>query len=366
MKTMVIENQFITSQQTIKGLRLPLALLFLSMLSCAQLAAGDAEIVIGGLMAGEGGSWDPKDSPLTSPFGVDFNADGEMWIVELEGGRVHKFDVANKLHHAGGDGSRSYTGDGGPLVKATFNGMHNCAVTPNGDLYIADSWNHCVRKVDSATGVISTMAGTGQKGFSGDGGPATKATFDFVMCITLNPTNDVLHIADLNNRRIRAVDLKSGLVTTVAGNGRKGVPKDGDPAVQSPLVDPRAVAQDSKGNLWILERGGHALRAVLPDGTIKTVAGTGTQGFTDGPGLTSQFGSPKHLCVDEADNVYIADDENAAIRRLDSQTHEVTTILGKGQGDARIKLSHPHGVTWENGWLYVVDMGHNRILGMKP
>jgi len=366
MKTMVTENHLLTSQQTIKRPQLPLSILFLSTLFCMPLHAGDTEIVIGGLMADEGGSWDLKDSPLKSPFGVDFNSHDDMWIVELEGGRVHRFDAAGKLHLAGGDGTKRYTGDGGKLAAATFNGMHNCAVTPNGDLYIADSWNHCVRKVDAATGVISTIAGTGQKGFSGDGGPAAAATFDFVMCITLNPTNDVLHIADLNNCRIRAVDLKSGLVTTVAGNGRKGVPKDGDPAIQSPLIDPRAVAKDSKGNLWILERGGHALRAVLPDGTIKTVAGTGTKGFTDGPGRTAQFGSPKHLCVDEADNVYIADDENAAIRRFDSQTHEVTTILGKGQGDARIMLSHPHGVTWENGWLYVVDMGNNRILRMKP
>ena len=328
-------------------------------------SAGEVEFVVGDLMAAEGGSWNPEDSPLTSPFGVDFNSHGDMWIVELEGGRVHKFDAAGQLRLAGGDGTKSYKGDGGALAAATFNGMHNCAVTPNGDLYIADSWNHCVRKVVAATGVISTIAGTGQKGFSGDEGPATAATFDFVMCITLNPTNDVLHIADLNNRRIRAVDLKSGIVTTVAGNGKKGVPKDGDVAVNSPLVDPRAVAQDSKGNILILERGGHALRAVLPDGTIKTVAGTGTKGSTDGPGLTSQFGSPKHLCVDDADNIYIADDENAAIRRMDSQTGEVTTILGKGQGDARIQLSHPHGVTWEHGWLYVVDMGNNRILRMK-
>jgi len=328
--------------------------------------AVEVEFVVGDLMVTEGGTWDAASSPLTAPFGVDFNADGEMWIVELEGGRVHQFDAAGKLHLAGGDGSQSYTGDGGPLAKATFNGMHNCAVTPNGDLYIADSWNHCVRKVDAATGVISTIAGTGHKGFSGDGGPATQATFDFVMCITLNPTNDVLHIADLNNRRIRAVDLKSGLVATVAGNGKNGVPADGDVAVQSPLVDPRAVTQDSRGNLWILERGGNALRVVLPNGTIQTVAGTGTQGFVDGPGRTSQFGSPKHLCVDEADNVYIADDENSAIRRFDSKTHEVTTILGKGQGDARINLSHPHGVTWENGWLYVVDMGNNRVLRTKP
>lgn len=341
-------------------------LIVIAVLLGGTASADEVEIVVGDLMAGEGGSWNPQDSPLKSPFGVDFNSHGDMWIVELEGGRVHRFDAAGELHLAGGDGTKSYTGDGGNLAAATFNGMHNCAVTPNGDLYIADSWNHCVRKVDAATGVISTIAGTGQKGFSGDGGPATAATFDFVMCITLNPTNDVLHIADLNNRRIRAVNLKSGLVTTVAGNGKKGVPKDGDVAVQSPLVDPRAVAQDSKGNLWILERGGHALRVVLPDGTIQTVAGTGTRGFVDGPGRTSQFGSPKHLCVDEADNVYIADDENSAIRRFDSQTHEVTTILGKGQGDARIKLSHPHGVTWENGWLYVIDMGNNRILRMKP
>ena len=366
MKTMMIVNLLLTSEQLIRRLQLPLAMLFLISMFCAPMRASDTEIVIGGLLVGEGGNWDPKDSPLKSPFGVDFNSHGDMWIVELEGGRVHTFDATGELHLAGGDGSKGYKGDGGTLAAATFNGMHNCAVSPNGDLYIADSWNHCVRKVDSATGVISTIAGTGQKGFSGDGGLATAATFDFVMCITLNPTNDVLHIADLNNHRIRAVDLKSGLVTTVAGNGKKGVPKDGDVAIQSPLVDPRAVAQDSKGNLWILERGGHALRAVLPDGTIHTIAGTGTKGFADGPGRTSQFGSPKHLCVDDADNVFIADDENAAIRRMDSQTREVTTILGQGKGDARIRLSHPHGVTWENGWLYVVDMGHNRILRMKP
>ncbi len=334
-------------------------------LMAGAASAGEVEFVVGDLMAAEGGTWDAKTSPLASPFGVDFNSNGDMWIVELEGGRVQRFDVAGELHLAGGDGTKSYKGDGKKLAAATFNGMHNCAVTPNGDLYIADSWNHCVRKVDAATGVISTIAGTGQQGFSGDGGPATAATFDFVMCITLNRTNDVLHIADLNNHRIRAVDLKSGLLTTVAGNGKKGVPTDGDIAVQSPLVDPRAVAQDSKGNIWILERGGHALRAVLPDGTIQTIAGTGTKGFADGTGLTSQFGSPKHLCVDDADNVYIADDENAAIRRMDSQTREVTTILGKGQGDARIRLSHPHGVTWENGLLYVVDMGNNRILRTK-
>ena len=333
--------------------------------SVHEAAANEVEFVVGDLMVSEGGQWDSAKSPLTSPFGVAFNSGGDMWIVELEGGRVHKLDSTGKLHHSGGDGSKSYKGDGGQLADATFNGMHNCDTLPNGDLLIGDSWNHCIRKVDAKTGVITTIAGNGKKGFSGDGGPATEATFDFVMCITLSPDRNVIHVADLNNHRIRAVDLKSGLVSTVAGNGKKGVPINGAAAFDSPLVDPRAVVQDSKQNIWILERGGHALRVVRPDGTIHTTAGTGVRGFIDGPGLQAQFGSPKHLCIDNADNIYIADDENGAIRRVDANSGEVTTILGKGYGDARIRLRHPHGVTWHDSFLYVVDMGNNRIVRMK-
>ncbi len=342
-----------------------LAFILFFSTSTAETKAEGVEFLIGDLMESEGGQWDSAKSPLTSPFGVAFNSVGDMWIVELEGGRVHKLDSSGHLQHAGGDGSKSYKGDGGKLADATFNGMHNCDVTPDGDLLIGDSWNHCIRKVDARTGLITTIAGNGKKGFSGDGGRATEATFDFVMCITLSSDKNVIHVADLNNRRIRAVDLKSGLVSTVAGNGKKGVPINGAAAIESPLVDPRAVVQDSKQNIWILERGGHALRVVRPDGTIQTTAGTGVRGFVDGPGLQAQFGSPKHLCIDNADNIYIADDENGAIRRVDAKNGEVTTILGKGHGDARVRLSHPHGVTWHAGFLYVVDMGNNRILRMK-
>lgn len=331
----------------------------------SEHAPNQVEVVVGGLMAAEGGNWDPENSPLKSPFGVDFNTTGDMWIVELEGGRVHKLDTAGKLQQAGGDGSRSYRGDGGALSGATFNGMHNCAVAPNGDLYIADSWNNCIRQVDAQSGKISTVAGTGQKGYSGDGGLATKATFDFVMCITLNPANEVLHIADINNRRIRALNLKSGVVTTTAGNGQRGVPKDNAIAIENPLMDPRAVAEDSKGNIWILERSGNALRVVRANGRIYTVAGTGKRGFADGQGLKAEFGDPKHLCVDESDNVYIADDANAAIRRFDPRTSIVTTVLGRGHGDPRIRLRNPHGVCYDRGALYVVDMGNNRILRLK-
>jgi len=326
----------------------------------------NVEIVVGGILKEEGGSWDPESSPLQRPFGVDFNSAGDMFIVELEGGRVHKRDAAGQLAKISGDGSKSYHGDGGPLAQATYNGMHNCAVAPNGDLYIADSWNHCVRKVDAQSRVISTVAGTGKPGFSGDDGPATAATFDFIMCITLNPDADRLHIADLKNRRIREINLATGRVSTIAGNGQKGVPKDGSVAIDAPLVDPRAVAADSQGNVYILERSGQALRVVSPDGTIHTVAGDGKQGFQDGAALEAQFGSPKHICVDNNNNVYVADDVNKAIRKFNPVAKTVTTVLGRGYGDPEVQLLHPHGVCWEHETLYVVDTSHNRILRLRP
>lgn len=337
----------------------------LALLMAGLADAADVEFVVGGLTKSEGGDWNPAESALRAPFGVAFDSNQLMWIVELDGGRVFRRSASGELTHVGGDGSRSYRGDGGPLSKATFDGMHNCAVLANDDLLIADSWNHCVRCVSANTGITSTIAGTGQRGFRGDGGPATQATFDYVMCITLAPGGETLHLADLNNRRIRAVNMKTGIVTTVAGNGQRGVPRDGDLAVDAPLVDPRAAAADAAGQLYVLERGGHALRCVGIDGRIRTVAGTGQQGFNDGLALDARFGSPKHLCLDGKGDVFIADDQNGAIRCYSEKSGQVSTVLGRGHGDPRIQLKNPHGVTWHGQWLYVVDMGNNRILRMQ-
>ena len=305
----------------------------------------------------------PNMGKLSSPFGVDFDAAGNMYVVELGGGRVHKLDTQQRFTTIAGDGSKSYSGDGGPAKNATFNGMHNVAVTPDGDVYISDSWNHCIRKIDGQTGVVTTVAGTGNAGFGGDGGPATQAQFDYLMCITFNASHDKLYCADLKNLRIRVVDLKSGQVRTVAGNGKKGVPADGAQATESPLVDPRAVAVDSHDNVYVLERGGHALRVVTPDGTIRTVAGTGKKGDATGPALRSQFGAPKHLAVDARDAVYVADDQNARIVKYDPQAKTVTAVLGTGADEPNHDLSHPHGVcVHADGSLYVVDTGHDRII----
>ncbi len=323
--------------------------------------AGAVEFLVGDLMADEGGEWEPESGPLRSPFGVDFDGDGNLYVVELRGGRVHRLDPAGELRPVAGDGSAGYAGDGGPALEATFDGMHNCVVRGQ-DLLIADSWNHCVRKIELESGQIETIIGTGQEGFSGDGGPARQAEFNFVMCIELSHDGDTLHITDLKNRRIRDVDLNAGIVRTAAGNGQRGVPVDGAVATESPLVDPRAAASDPAGNLYVLERGGHALRVVRPNGSIETVAGTGVRGWNDGPALQAQLGSPKHLCTDEAGNVYIADDQNGAIRRYDPRGGTVTTLLGRGMGDPRIRLKNPHGVRVQGDWLYVVDTGNHRLM----
>jgi len=325
----------------------------------------EVEFIVGDYLTTEGGSWSAEDSPLLRPFGVAFNQSDQMYIVELEGGRVFQRTPAGKLTQVSGDGSQSFRGDGGPFAKATYNGMHNCAITNDGDLLIADSWNHCIRRMDAENGIVSTFAGTGTAGFSGDGGLATEAAFDFIMCITLSPDGKTLHVADLRNRRIRAIDVRTRIVTTVAGNGERGVPENGAVAVDAPLVDPRAVAADAKGNIYVLERGGHALRRVLADGRIFTVAGTGQKGFQDGNSDQAAFASPKHICVDPAGRVVIADDQNAAVRLFDPEQQLVSTVLGRGFGDERIRLTNPHGVCWHDDWLYVIDTGNNRILRIR-
>ena len=322
-------------------------------------------VLVGSRLPAEGGTTDAPSSPLTSPFGIDFNSHGEMYIVELAGGRIHRLTENGTLSRIAGDGSKGYSGDEGPAEHATFNGMHNVAISNTDDVYIADSWNHCIRRISAKTGTITTFAGTGAAGFRGDGAAAQNATFDFVMCIAFDPACEHLYIADINNHRIRAIDMKTNIVRTVAGNGKTGVPQNGDDAVASPLVDPRAVSADSNGNVYVLERGGHALRLVTPNGKIRTIAGTGEPGLQDGPALHAQLNAPKHLCLANDGQLFIADDKNHAIRRYDPRSNTLTTVLGHGSGKHAIRLRNPHGVAFENGRLYVVDMGHNRILRIE-
>ena len=246
------------------------AALFVLLPPCLALAgqpdhAPRIELVTTG---SESSSREPK---VTSPFGVGFDSAGTLYFVEMVGNRVRKLGSDGQITTLAGTGQKGDSGDGGPAFQAELNGPHSLAVFPNGDILVTDTWNNRVRKIEARSGRITTIAGTGEKGFSGDGGPATKARFGGIYCLAVDLANQTLDLADLDNRRVRRVDLKTGIVTTVAGNGEKGVPADGADARHSPLVDPRAVAVDGKGNLYILERGGHCAscrrrRGKDPDG----------------------------------------------------------------------------------------------------
>jgi hypothetical protein len=213
-----------------------------------------------------GGGTDGANVPATQaklaqPFGIDFDKAGNYYVAELAGERVLKVDPKGMLTIVGGTGKKGNTGDGGPARAATFNGMHSLAVTPDGTVYVADTWNHRVRKIDPA-GKITPFAGTGKKGDRGNGGPAVEAELGGIYCVAFNADFSKLYLTDLDNRKIRVVNMKTGVIDLVAGNGKKGVPQDGADAATQPLVDPRAACVDRHGNVYILERGGHALRVV--------------------------------------------------------------------------------------------------------
>jgi DNA-binding beta-propeller fold protein YncE len=331
-------------------------------------------LVAGGGTGGDGSL--ATEAKLDSPFGVEFDRDGNLLFVEMTGHRVRRIDKRGIVTTLAGTGAKGHDGDGGSAAKATFNGMHNLAIGPDGSVFVADTWNNCVRRIDTKTGIVAPVAGTGQKGFSGDGGLATKAEFGGIYCASLNPDATKLYLADLDNRRIRVVDLKTGLVTTVAGNGQKGVPADGSLAANSPLVDPRAVAVDRSGHVYVLERGGHALRVVSPDGTIRTVVGTGKAGLSGDGGEARQatLSGPKHLCIDHDGTVLIADTENHVVRRFSPATGQIDRVAGIGRkgtagvgGDPlQIEMNQPHGVyVHPSGTLYITDSSNHRILRIE-
>lgn len=290
------------------------------------------------------------ESGLQNPFGVAFSETGDLFIAEYEGGRLWRYAGLGSLEQL--------------ATETSFLGMHNIARTRDGRIYISETRANLIRMWDEHTGKISIVAGTGELGYNGDGIPAVEAMLADPISISLSPDEKRLYIADIKSRRVRFIDLASGLIHTAAGNGETGVPADGALARDSPLVDPRGMAEDRRGNLYILSRQGHALRVVRPDGRIFTVAGTGKPHAADGIALQAGLRGPKHLCIDVDDTVIIADAENHLIRRYDPTKKTLTTMLDRGPGGT--VLNRPHGV-WvtPDGTLYVCDSYNDRILRLK-
>lgn len=226
-------------------------------------------------------------------------------------------------------------GDGGPATAAQFGVIKGIALDPWGNLYLADTDHHRIRKV-ATTGVVTTAAGTGTPGFSGDGGPAAAAELNLPYGLAVDLAG-YIYVADLGNSRIRRI-APDGTISTVAGTGIPGAAGDGGPAVDAQLMSPRNVAVDAAGNLYIAEFGGHRVRRVTPDGRISTVAGTGIAGFNgDGPASTTQLNSPAGLAIDRSGALLIADSGNNRVRKLSFGA--VTTTGGPWTGSTPVALA---------------------------
>ena len=251
----------------------------------AQAAAGDISTVAGGGV-GDGGS--ATNASLSNPFGVAVDGGGNMYVADLSNNRIRKVDVATGIiTTVAGNGIPGFSGDGGSATSASLNFPRGVDVDSSGNIYIADTINNRIRKVTAATGIITTVAGNGIFGFSGDGGAATSARLASPLGVDVDSSGN-LYIADSNNNRIRKVTVATGIITTVAGTGVFGFSGDSGAATSATFRRPTGVAVDSSGNIYIADRENHRIRKVtVATGIITTVAGNGVGVFSGDGGLAT-------------------------------------------------------------------------------
>lgn len=318
---------------------------------------------------GDGGS--ATSAKIDNPFGLVRGPDGSLWFCEYTGQRIRKVTPDGKIQTMAGNGKKGYSGDGGQALQASFNLPHEIRFDKEGNYYIADMTNHAIRRVDSKTGIITTFAGTGQAGYSGDGGPANKAQLKQPHSIQFTPKGD-LCICDIGNNAIRIIDMKTGLISTFAGTGKPGVTPDGAPIAGTPLRGPRSMDFDIAGNLWIVTReGNQVLKFDLSLGKIFLMAGTGASGFTGngGPAKQATLKGPKGIAMDHEGNVWLADTESHTVRMIDAKTGNLELIAGTGErGDGpdgdplKCKMARLHGIFVDNdGSVFIGDSETHRV-----
>ncbi len=257
-------------------------------------------------------------------------------MCDTENHKIRKISREGILTTVAGKGTRGYSGDGGPATQAELNEPYELRFDKLGSLFFVEMQNHIVRCVDPRSGAIRTIAGSGKGGFGGDGGPAIKALMKQPHSIQFDAAGK-LYVCDIGNNRIRLVDLQTGLITTFSGSGAKGSTPDGAPARNAPLNGPRAIDFDQDGNLWLaLREGNQILEWKRSTDTFHLVAGTGKEGFSGngGPATQATLSGPKGLSVGPDGNVYFTDTGSHSIRMINLGTGTLELLSGTGvRGD---------------------------------
>jgi uncharacterized protein (TIGR03437 family) len=337
-------------------------------------AAGTITTVAGNGSYGSSGDGGPATSAtLNLPQGIAVDGAGNLFIADTVNNRIRKVNAAGTITTVAGNGSYGYAGDGSAATSAELGGPEGAAVDSTGNLLIADSYNARLRKV-ALNGIISTVAGDGGFHYGGDGGPATSAELFLPESVAADNAGN-LFVADTSNNRIRQIN-QAGVITTVAGNGAHGYSGDGGPATSAELNQPSGVAVDNAGSLFIADQANNRIRMVNPAGIITTVAGNGTPGDSGdgGPATSAELNQPAGVALDNAESLFIADQANNRIRMV-SPAGIITTVAGNGKpgysGDGgpatSAELSSPSGVAADDlGNLFIADTGNNRVRKVNP
>jgi sugar lactone lactonase YvrE len=314
--------------------------------------------------------------PLLLPSAIVFDPQGNLYIAETASHIIRKVDTTGAITIVAGTGTQGFSGDSGLATAAQLDSPQGLAIDGANNLYIADTHNHRVREINFATGIITTIAGSSAPGFDGDGGSATIAHLNLPTAITLDAAGN-LYVADTQNHRIRKVDGITGIITTVAGNGIQGFSGDGSVATAASIDSPNGLAADN-ADLYLADTHNHRIRKInLTSGVITTIAGNGSAGF-NGDGSTADAASvalPHGLTLDASGNLYFADTANHRIRRIDATTGQITTITGQGTqtfaGDNApavvASLDTPRATTVSpTGLVTLADTGNQRIRQITP
>jgi hypothetical protein len=312
---------------------------------------GTITTVAGNGIAGYSGDGGPAISAeLDGPAKVAVDGIGNLYIADFTNKVIREVVPSHGITTMAGNGGCSSQGDGGPATSASLCFPLGVAVDTEGNLYVADAVNERVRKV-ATNGTITTVAGTGTAGYSGDTGLATEAQLAYPTGLAVDTLGD-LYIADTGNHVIRKVT-RAGIITTVAGNGTRGYSGDGRPATTAQLNSPEDTAVDGVGNLYIADSGNYVIREVTVDGTIATIAGNGTYGYSGdgGPATSAQLRDPFAVAVDGAGHVYVSDSDNLVVRLLTPQA--------SGSGSAALAITKTHQGNFSVwGGTYTIVVGN--------